>query len=117
MPAPTIYHNPRCSKSRQTLELLRERGFEPHVVDYQKTPPSVDELARILDRLGAEPLGITRTQEKLFNELGLSKGDDRSRSEWLQILHDNPRLIERPIVVNGGRAAIGRPPENVLAIV
>jgi arsenate reductase len=116
MAQPTIYHNPRCSKSRQTLELLRDRGYEPAVVDYQKTPPTVDELARILDMLGGEPLTITRTQEKLFKELGLAKDDDRSRPEWLQILHDNPKLIERPIVVHGERAAIGRPPEEVLAI-
>jgi arsenate reductase len=112
----TIYHNPRCSKSRQTLELLREKGHEPTVVDYQKTPPAVDELARILDRLGVEPLAITRTQEKLFKELGLAKDDDRPCSEWLQILHANPKLIERPVVVHGDRAAVGRPPENVLAI-
>ena len=116
MPEPTVYHNPRCSKSRQTLELLRERGFEPQVVDYQKAPPTVAELGGILDMLGAEPLAVTRTQETLFKELGLSEDDDRSRSEWLQILHDHPKLIERPIVVHGDRAAIGRPPESVLAL-
>jgi len=112
----TIYHNPRCTKSRQTLELLKERGLDPVVIDYQKTPPSAEELGRILDMLGKEPLGITRTQEKLFKELGLSKGDERSRAEWLRILHENPKLIERPIVVHEGQAAIGRPPEDVLAI-
>ena len=112
----TIYHNPRCSKSRQTLELLRERGVEPEVVDYQKDPPTVEDLERIVDVLATEPFGITRTQEKLFKELGLSKDDERPRSEWLQILHDHPKLIERPIVVHGDRAAVGRPPESVLAI-
>jgi arsenate reductase len=112
----TIYHNPRCTKSRQTLELLKERGLDPVVIDYQKTPPSEEELGRILDMLGKEPLGIARTQEKLFKELGLSKADERSRGEWLRILHDNPKLIERPIVVHEGQAAIGRPPEDVLAI-
>ncbi|HKJ70865.1 MAG TPA: arsenate reductase (glutaredoxin) [Gammaproteobacteria bacterium] len=112
----TIYHNPRCSKSRQTLALLRERGLEPEVVDYQKAPPSVEELGRILDRLGAGPLDITRSREKLFQELGLSGDDERPTSEWLRILHEHPKLIERPIVVHGDRAAIGRPPEDVLAI-
>ena len=112
----TIYHNPRCSKSRQTLELLKEQGVEPVVVDYQKTPPSVEELGRILDMLGKGPLDITRTQEKRFKELGLSKQDEREQGEWLRLLHDNPKLIERPIVVHGDRAAIGRPPEDVLAI-
>ncbi|MFP4561300.1 MAG: arsenate reductase (glutaredoxin) [Thiohalorhabdus sp.] len=112
----TIYHNPRCSKSRQTLELLREEGMEPLVVDYQKTPPAAEELDRICTMLGKGPLEITRTQEKLFKELGLSKQDDRSREEWLRILTENPKLIERPIVVHGERAAIGRPPESVRAI-
>lgn len=112
----TIYHNPRCSKSRRTLELIREQGVAPAVVEYQKTPPSVAELERILELLGAEPLAITRSGEKAFRELGLSEHDERPRSEWLQILHDHPELIERPIVVGGGHAAVGRPPENVLAI-
>jgi arsenate reductase len=76
----------------------------------------VEELDRILQLLGKEPLAVTRTQEKLFKELGLSKTDERSRAEWLQLLHDNPKLIERPIVVHDGRAAIGRPPEDVRAI-
>jgi len=112
----TIYHNPRCSKSRATLAILRQRGTEPAVVDYQRTPPSVAELDTILERLGSEPLAITRTREKLFTELGLAESDDRPRSEWLAILHHHPKLIERPIVVHGDRAAIGRPPENVLVI-
>ncbi len=116
MPNVTIFHNPRCSKSRQALGLLREQGVEPVVIDYQKTPLSVEELERILTLLGKEPLEITRTQEKVFKELGLSKDDRRSRKEWLEILHANPRLIERPIVMKDNRAVIGRPPEEVLAV-
>ncbi|MFA9460626.1 arsenate reductase (glutaredoxin) [Thiohalorhabdus methylotrophus] len=112
----TIYHNPRCSKSRQTLDLLKEEGLDPVVIDYQKTPPAAEELDRICTMLDKGPLEVTRTQEKLFKELGLSKQDERSRAEWLRLLTENPKLIERPIVVNGDRAAIGRPPENVRAI-
>ena len=114
MAAITIYHNPRCSKSRQTKALLGERELD--VVEYLKDPPSVEELDRLSKALGVEPLEITRTKEPTFRELGLSESDERSRSEWLQLLHENPILIERPIVVHGGKVAIGRPPENVLRI-
>lgn len=116
MAAIIIYHNPRCGKSRATLQLLRDRGVEPEVIDYQKTPPDPGELEAICQKLGAHPTDIVRTKEKLFNELGLSVMDTRSEWEWLELLHDYPRLIERPIVVRGERAAIGRPPENVAAL-
>lgn len=110
-----IYHNPRCSKSRQTLELLRERGIEPAIVDYLKTPPSVAELERILDLLGREPRGIMRTQEAEYAEAGL---DDPklSRAQLIHALHEHPKLIERPIVLANGKAALGRPPEQILEI-
>src|SRR5690606_38050403 len=111
----TIYHNPRCSKSRQTLALLRERGLEPVVVEYLQTPPSVDELDRILDLLGLEPRQIMRTKEAEYRELGLD-APELNRQQLLEAIHRHPRLLERPIVVYGERAALGRPPENVLAI-
>lgn len=112
----TIYHNPKCSKSRQTLALLRERGADLDVVEYLTTPPSVAELNRICLRLDCFPLQVIRTKEARFVELGLSQFDDRSREEWLTFMHENPILIERPIVVRGETAAIGRPPEAVLTL-
>ena len=111
-----IYHNPRCSKSRQTLELLEQRGILPDVVNYLDTPPSVAELDALCTALGLEPLQLIRAKEARFQELGLSRDDQRPRTEWLQLIHDNPVLLERPLVVRDGRAALGRPPENVLAV-
>lgn len=111
----TIYHNPRCSKSRQTLALLQEKGVEPQIVEYLKTPPSADDLKAILKKLGLQPQDIVRKKEARYAELGLKEraaGDD----ELIAILAENPVLIERPIVVSGRKAAIGRPPESVLAI-
>jgi arsenate reductase (glutaredoxin) len=111
----TIYHNPRCSKSRATLALLEARGLAPDVVEYLKTPPSAAELKAILRKLGLEPRDLLRTGEPLYAELGLKtrKLDDDG---LIALMAANPILIERPIVVAGGKAAIGRPPENVLAI-
>jgi len=113
----TIYHNPRCSKSRQTRGLLDEQGVDYEVVEYLKDTPSIDELTAILLKLGKNPLEVMRTKEALFKELGLSKSDDRPDVEWIKIMVDNPKLIERPIVVNGDKAAMGRPPEDVLKII
>ena len=112
----TIYHNPRCSKSRQTLALLRERGIEPEVIEYLEHPPTQKRLGEILDALGKEPLEVMRTGEKRFKELGLSRKDDRPRREWIRILANDPILLERPIVTTGRKAALGRPPESVLEI-
>jgi arsenate reductase len=112
----TIYHNPRCSKSRQTLALLKENGVVPDVVEYLKEVPGVNELEAICAKLGKAPLEWTRTGESVFKALGLSKKDKRSHGDWLQILAGNPILIERPIVVSGGKAVLGRPPENVLEL-
>ena len=112
-----IYHNPRCSKSRQTLDLLNERGVEVEVVEYLKTPPSSEELDVLYKNLGKESLEVMRTKEEKFKELGLSMADNRSRLEWLKIMSENPVLIERPIVVNGSKVALGRPPESVLEII
>jgi len=111
----TIYHNPRCSKSRATLQLLRDRGFEPVVVEYLQTPPTAAELDRILGMLGLAPRDLARKKEPAYAEAGL---DDPSldRDEIIARMVANPAVIERPIVVCGDRAAVGRPPENVLAI-
>ena len=112
----TIYHNPRCSKSRQTLELLQQRDLDITTVVYLQSPPSTEELDRLCCALKIEPLDLMRTREPRFAELGLDKNDQRSRQEWLQLMVDNPILMERPIVVVGEKVAIGRPPENVLNI-
>ena len=111
-----IYHNPRCSKSRQTLELLQDQGLEVEVIEYLKTPPSAEELGVLYKNLEKEPLEVMRSKEEKFKELGLSRSDKRSRQEWLKIMSENPVLIERPIVVNGSKVALGRPPESVLEI-
>lgn len=111
-----IYHNPRCSKSRTTLALLRERGVEVRVVEYLKDTPSRAELKRVLNLLGRRPPDMVRFSEATARELGLSPDDVRTEDEWLELLVANPVLIERPIVVAGRRAAIGRPPEKVLEI-
>lgn len=112
----TIYHNPRCSKSRQALDLLHKRGIEPVVVEYLKTPPTPETLLAICGKAGLKATQIVRTKEARFKELGLSLGDDRDDAGWCRILSENPVLIERPIVVRGGRAALGRPPENVFTV-
>ena len=110
-----MYHNPRCSKSRATLALLRERGIEPDVVEYLKNPPDEQDLARILGMLEMEPFALIRKGEDEFANLGLEeKKDDRAALIKHMIAH--PILIERPIVVKNNQARIGRPPENVLEI-
>lgn len=111
-----IWHNPRCTKSRQTLALIEERGVEPHVRRYLDEPPTAAELERALDALGAEPWEITRMGEARARELGLASMD-HDRDAWIALLVENPVLIERPIVLgDDGRAALGRPPENVLEL-
>jgi arsenate reductase len=111
----TIYHNPRCSKSRATLALLEARGVKPKIVDYLKTPPAAAELKAILRKLGLKPRDILRTGEAVYAELGL---EDRELDDdaLIALMVKNPILIERPIVVASDKAAVGRPPENVLAI-
>ena len=111
----TIYHNPRCSKSRQTLALIEDKGIVPKIIDYLKAPPSVAELKRILKKLGLNARDIVRKGEARYAELGL-KDKDVGDDELLALMVENPILIERPIVVSGERAAIGRPPEAVLKI-
>jgi len=111
----TIYHNPKCSKSRQTLELLRERGIEPRVVEYLKTPLDDEALDALLKKLGMEPRALMRTKEDAYEEAGLADAK-LTRKQLIAAMVEHPILIERPIVVNGARAAIGRPPEKVLEI-
>ena len=110
-----IYHNPRCSNSRQTLALLEEKGIKPEIVEYLKTPPSQEELSDILNMLGMAPRDLMRRKEAPYKEQGL---DDPAKSDdaLIAAMHDTPVLIERPIVVANGKAAIGRPPEQVLDI-
>ncbi|WP_028465212.1 arsenate reductase (glutaredoxin) [Nisaea denitrificans] len=110
-----IYHNPRCSKSRQTLELLRSNGVAPEIREYLKSPPSVSEIEEVLGLLSIEPVDLMRRKEAPFKELGLGDGS-KDRASLIQAMHDNPILIERPIVIANGKAAIGRPPEDVLKI-
>ena len=110
-----IYHNPRCSKSRQTLALLTEQSIEPEIIEYLNTPPSEAELDRILTMLGRQPDELMRKGEAVYKELGL-KDANLGRDGLIKAMVENPILIERPIVVNGDRAAVGRPPESVLDI-
>lgn len=112
----TIYHNPRCSKSRQTYAILETEGVNINEIRYLETPPSTQELDALCLAMGVEPLEIIRTKESLFKELGLSKSDIKPRQAWLDIMVANPRLIERPIVKIGDQVVIGRPPEKVLDI-
>ena len=114
MNAPTIYHNPKCSKSRESLELLRGRGIEPRIVEYLKTPPSSAELTAIVRQLGIRPEALVRKGEDIYKSK--YAGKTLTDAQWIEALVRDPILIERPIVVAGGRAAIGRPPESVLAI-
>lgn len=111
-----ILHNPRCSKSRETLKLLQSHGVELPVVDYLQQPLSKSELRELCKLLDVKPLAIVRTKEDLFGELGLAKDNGYSDAQWLDVLASHPKLMERPIVILKGRAAIGRPPENVLSL-
>ncbi|MGB5726915.1 MAG: arsenate reductase (glutaredoxin) [Thiogranum sp.] len=116
MSKPTMYHNPRCSKSRQTLELLRARGIEPEIVEYLKTPPDAQQLGQILDMLGLEPRQLMRTSEAEYKENNLAD-TSLDRDELIRAMVEHPRLIQRPVVISNGKAALGRPPEDVLEIV
>lgn len=112
----TIYHNPRCGKSRETLALLREQGIEPVIVEYLATPPDAAALKKLLTALKLKPRQLLRTKEKDYQALGL---DDPglSDTELIEAMAAHPLLIERPIVVAGGKAVLGRPPEKVLDII
>jgi arsenate reductase len=107
----TIYHNPKCSKSRAALAILQERGIKPKVIEYLKTPPSADELRAIIAKLGIAPEQLVRKGEQVYKEL--HAGKTLSDTQWIEAMVANPILIERPIVLRGKRAVLGRPPENV----
>ncbi|MBQ4876572.1 arsenate reductase (glutaredoxin) [Pseudoalteromonas luteoviolacea] len=112
----TIYHNPRCSKSRQTLALLEENSIQPEIVEYLKTPIDSETLNTLISKLGFDSAHqLVRNKEAIYKELGLSKDSDETTLR--QAMLDNPKLIERPIVVKGDKAALGRPPESVLDII
>lgn len=112
----TIYHNPRCSKSRETLALLQARGIEPEIVRYLETPPDAETVAILLKKLGMSSVRqLMRSKEDLYRELDLGR-ETLSETTLLETLVANPKLLERPIVINGEHARIGRPPEAVLEI-
>lgn len=111
----TIYHNPRCSKSRQTLQLLQEQNLAPQIVEYLKAPPTAEELGRILELLRLEPRELMRRQEPEYREHRL---DDPAltRTQLIAAMVAHPKLIERPIVIRDGKAVLGRPPERILEL-
>ena len=111
----TIWHNPRCSKSRQTLALLVDREIEPIVVLYLETPPNAKELDNVLKKLGQNPRDLLRKGEEAYKTLGLDN-QNLTRDQLIDAMVANPVLIERPVVINGDKAAVGRPPEDVLKI-
>ena len=111
----TIYHNPKCSKSRQTLELLGEKGITPTIIEYLKNPPTAEQLKEILSQLRIAPRDLMRKKEDAYEELRL-ENPSLTDKDLIGFMVDHPILIERPIVVANGKAALGRPPEQVLDI-
>ena len=112
----TIYHNPRCSKSRKTLQLLTDNGLTPNIVEYLKTPPTHQQLDSILRGLEMEPRQLMRRGEPQYSELNLAD-ESFSRDQLIETMIQHPNLIERPIVIIGDKVAIGRPPESILTII
>ncbi len=115
MPNLTIYHNPRCSKSRQTLALIEETGITPEVKLYLEQAPSADELTALIGKLGINPRDLLRKGEQDFKDQNL-KNPELSDADIIEAMTQYPKLIERPIVVSGAKAVLGRPPENVKAL-
>ncbi len=109
-----ILHNPRCSKSRETLKLIEDAGKEVEVIEYLNDTPSVSELKSIIEKLGIKPLDLVRKGEDVYKDN--FKGKTLSDDEWIKAMVNNPKLIERPIVISGKQAVIGRPPQNVLEL-
>ena len=112
----TIYHNPRCSKSRQTLELLKENNIEPEIILYLENPPSEEKLIELIDLLGISPRDLLRKGEEEYKTHNL-RHESLHGQDTIQIMVDNPKPIERPIVISKNKAIIGRPPENVLILI
>ncbi|KAB7741254.1 arsenate reductase (glutaredoxin) [Parvibaculum sedimenti] len=108
-----IWHNPRCSKSRATLSLIEQHGLDPEIVDYLKTPPSADEIKSVLKKLRMKPRDLMRKGEQVYTDLGLDN-EKLSDDQLVAAMAENPILIERPVVIFGARAKLGRPPEDVL---
>jgi len=106
-----IYHNPRCRKSREALQILKDAGKEPEIIEYLKTPPSEAELRELLKQLGLAPQQLIRKQEAIFKEK--FNGKELTDAEWIAAMVQYPKLIERPIVVKDDKAVLGRPPESV----
>jgi arsenate reductase len=109
-----IYHNPRCRKSRETLQIIRSAGIEPEIIEYLKNPPSAKDLKEVLAMLKMRPEDIIRKNEDLYKQK--FKDNKYTEDEWIDILVKNPKLIERPIVIVDDRAVLGRPPENVQSL-
>jgi arsenate reductase len=110
-----IYHNPRCSKSRETLQILRENGVEPTVVEYLKETPTKEDLTLVLSQLNLEAESLLRKGEAIFKEN--YKGKSLSNDQWIEAMVKYPKLIERPIVIKGNKAVLGRPPQKVLELI
>ena len=111
-----LIHNPRCSKSRQALAILEEKKVSFEVLEYLKTPLTDEELDELCKRLGKEPQDVIRTKEKLYKELS-PDSETLNRAQWIDLIAKNPILLERPIFDNGNQAVIGRPPEDILALI
>ena len=109
-----IWHNPRCSKSREALKLLQEEGIDPTVYKYLDEHPTKEEIKKVLDMIGAKPRDIMRTKEAIYKELGLKDVDDE---KLIEAMAEHPKLIERPIVIKEGKAVLGRPPQKVIELV
>jgi len=110
-----IYHNPRCGKSRQALKILIENGINPQIIEYLKIIPTADELKDVISLLGIRPYDLLRRGEKDFKDN--FKGKELNDSQWINAMVEYPKLIERPIFINGSKAVVGRPPEKVLDII
>lgn len=110
-----LYHNPRCGKSREALKLLQEKGIEPEIVEYLKNIPTHAELEDVLQKLGMKAEDLLRKNEKVFKEM--YKGKNFNDAKWIEAMIAEPKLIERPIFVNGDKAVVGRPPEKVLELI
>ena len=109
-----IYHNPRCSKSRETLQLIKDAGVEVEIVDYLKKIPTAEDLTTILMKLNLKPTDILRKGEAVYKEK--FKNSNFNDDEWIKVMIEYPKLIERPIVIKGNKAILGRPPQNVLEL-
>ena len=112
----TIYHNPRCSKSRQTLELLEDNNIEPEIILYLENPPSEEKLTELIELLGINPRDLLRKGEEEYKAHNL-RDESIKGEDIIKIMTENPKLIERPIVISKNKAIIGRPPENVLKLI